>query len=386
MLFGMFALAKSESSNKYFTGGQIGRYMEIAVEKINHPEFQIRKEVDEEHVSEIKASFEADGQWNPIIVRPAPEGTDAEYEVVSGAHRLEAARRLGWQNIDATVKDLSDEAARGLAIKTNQMQKEMEDEEVGELCKELYTDYGLSEEEIGDITGLAPRTVQDKITLVMDLADPVYERVKSGDLAARKGLVIAQLPEEDQEEFTQLLIENDWSRDEARTQIERFQNDTIATVGYSGKSFDELVEELQESDIDILVDVRASGDSMYKPEFNVDILESQFENVDGIEYVHKPDFGVPQVLVKPYKEGAIGDRCFEDWYLWNIHEEAEFEEFAEFLKESGKPALMCIEKYPKPQGDQDHFCHRHHLAEQLLENDYFRYREDIGPVNAELPT
>jgi len=125
---------------------------------------------------------------------------------------------------------------------------------------------------------------------------------------------------------------------------------------------------------------------MYKPEFNVDVLETQFENIDDIEYVHEPDFGVPQLLVNPYKEQAIGHGCFEDWYLWNIHNDDKFEEFAEMLKQSGKPALMCIEKYPKPQGDQDHFCHRHHLADQLLEHDYFRYREDIGPVNAELPT
>jgi len=360
--------------------------MDIDVDRIGRPTFQIRKEIDEEHVQDIEESFEEDGQWNPIIVRPAPDGSNNDYEVVSGAHRLEAAQRLGWSDIDATVKDLDDESARGLAVKTNRMQKEMEDEEIGELCKELYSDYGLSEEEIGEITGLSPSTVQDKITLVMDLADSVYERVKNGDLAGRKGLVIAQLPKEDQEEFTQRLIANSWSRDEARAQLERFQNDTISTVGYSGRDFDELVEKLQENDVDLLVDVRASGESMYKPEFNVDVLETQFENIDDIEYVHEPDFGVPQLLVNPYKEQAIGHGCFEDWYLWNIHNDDKFEEFAEMLKQSGKPALMCIEKYPKPQGDQDHFCHRHHLADQLLEHDYFRYREDIGPVNAELPT
>jgi ParB family chromosome partitioning protein len=361
--------------------------MKIAVEKIALPEFQIREEIDDEHVEEIKESFQEDGQWNPIIVRPAPEGRGAEYEVISGGHRLEAARRLNWSEIEATVKDLGDENARGLAVKTDQMQKEMEDEEIGELCKELYTDYNLSEEEIGDITGLAPRTVQDKITLVMDLADSVYDRVKSGDLAARKGLVIAQLPTEDQEEFTEQLIENGWSRDEARNQLERFENDTVVTVGYSGKDFDELVDDLQEKDVDILVDVRASGESMYKPEFNVDVLENQFSNVEDIEYVHKPDFGVPQVIVQPYKEQALGHGCFEDWYMWNIHEsDDKFEEFGEFLKEAGKPALMCIEKYPKPEQNQDHFCHRHYLANELLESDFFRYREDIGPVNEELPT
>lgn len=360
--------------------------MEVSIERIGLPEFQIREEIDESHVEEIEESFQEDGQWNPIIVRPAPEDRDIEYEVISGAHRLEAARRLNWSEIEATVKDLGDENARGLAVKTNQMQKEMEDEEVGELCKELYTDYDLSEEEIGDITGLAPRTVQDKITLVMDLADPVYNRVKQGELAARKGLVIAQLPEEDQGEFAERLIENGWTRDEARRQLERFENDTVVTLGYSGKDFDEIIESLREKDVDILVDVRASGESMYKPEFNVDVLRNQFENIDDIEYVHKPEFGVPQVIVNPYKEQAIGHGCFEDWYMWNIHNEDEFEEFGEFLEESGKPALMCIEKYPKPHGEQKHFCHRHYLANELLESDYFRYREDIGPVNAELPT
>lgn len=360
--------------------------MQISLDKIGLPDFQIREEIDEEHVEEIKESFQEDGQWNPIIVRPAPDESENEYDVVSGAHRVQAARRLGWSEIEATVKDLDDEHARGLAIKTNQMQKEMQDEEIGELCKELYTEYGLSQEEIGDITGMAPRTVQDKITLVMDLADSVYERVKNGDLAGRKGLVVAQLPKEDQEEFTQNLIENNWSRDEARRQLERFQNDTVVTVGYSGKDFDELVEDLKEKDVDILVDVRASGESMYKPEFNVDVLESQFENVSGIEYIHKPEFGVPQNIVQPYKEQAIGHQCFENWYMWHIHQEDKFEEFGEFLKDGGKPALLCIEKYPKPQGEQKHFCHRHHLANELMEEDYFRYREDIGPVNAELPT
>jgi ParB family chromosome partitioning protein len=360
--------------------------MDVNIDQVDLPEFQIRKEIDDEHVEEIKESFEEDGQWNPIIVRPARDEREVDYEVVSGAHRIEAARQLGWSTMEATVKDLDDEDARGLAVKTNRMQKEMEDEEIGELCKELYTDYGLSEQDIGDITGLSPRTVQDKITLVMDLAEPVYQRVKEGDLAARKGLVIAQLPEDDQEEFTKQLVENGWSRDEARAQLERFQNDTITTVGYSGRDFDELVEKLQENDVDILVDVRASGESMYKPEFNVDVLENQFDNVEGIKYVHKPEFGVPQNIVEPYKEQAIGHQCFEDWYLWNITQEDKFDEFAELLKESGKPALMCIEKYPKPEGEQDHFCHRHHLAERLVENDYFRYREDIGPVNAQLPS
>lgn len=347
--------------------------MKIRVDKVRLPEFQIRNELDEEHVEEIAESFEADGQWNPIIVRP--DGED-EYEVISGAHRLSAAREVGWSEINAVVKDLGDEDARGLAVKTNRMQKEMEDEEIGVLCKELYTEYGMTEEQIGEITGMSPRTVQDKITLVMDLEDSVYEMVKSGDLAGRKGLVIAQLPKEDQPEFARRLQKEDWSRDEARAQLERFRNDTIVTVGYSGRDVNELVEQLEANDVEILVDVRRSGESMYKPEFNADVLENHFSNED-IEYVHRPEMGVPQNIVTPYREQAIGDKCFRDWYHWSIHQEERFEEFANFLKEAGKPALMCIEKYPEPEGDQKHYCHRHHLAEELQEEGFFRKREDL---------
>lgn len=354
--------------------------MKVNVKSIKLPDFDIRNEIDEEHVQEIADSFEQDGQWNPIIVRPNSEDG---YQVISGAHRLSAARQIGWSEIDAVVKDLSDEDARGLAVKTNQMQKEMEDEEIGELCKELYTNYDMTEEEIGEITGLAPRTVQDKITLVMDLEESVYKKVKNGDLAGRKGLVVAQLPQEDQPEFTRQIIENGWSRDEARAQLERFQNDTIVTIGYSGKDLSELVDELEMNEVEILVDVRRSGESMYKPEFNSDVLENHFENED-IEYVHRPEMGVPQNIVTPYKEQAIGHQCFRDWYNWSIHQEERFEEFAEFLKESGKPAIMCIEKYPEPEGDQEHYCHRHHLAEELSQAGFFRKREDIVSDTANL--
>jgi ParB family chromosome partitioning protein len=45
---------------------------------------------------------------------------------------------------------------------------------------------------------------------------------------------------------------------------------------------------------------------------------------------------------------------------------------------------MCIEKYPEPAGEQEHYCHRHHLAKELQEQGFFRKREDIVPDSANL--
>ena len=64
-----------------------------------------------EMVDEIAASFEALGQLQPIVVRPVKPSRItgvtrvAEYVLVAGAHRLEAARKLKWKTIAAVVID-----------------------------------------------------------------------------------------------------------------------------------------------------------------------------------------------------------------------------------------------------------------------------------------
>jgi ParB-like chromosome segregation protein Spo0J len=50
-------------------------------------------------VEALAASMEAEGLRHPIVVRRAPEG----YHLILGRHRLEAARKLRWQTIPATV-------------------------------------------------------------------------------------------------------------------------------------------------------------------------------------------------------------------------------------------------------------------------------------------
>jgi len=42
--------------------------MKIKINKINIGKYSIREKMVEDHIKEIKDSFELDGQWNPIIV------------------------------------------------------------------------------------------------------------------------------------------------------------------------------------------------------------------------------------------------------------------------------------------------------------------------------
>ena len=84
--------------------------------------------------------------------------------------------------------------------------------------------------------GLSEKTVQDKITLLTKLEDSVLEQFKEGNLSARKGLVIVQLPEEEQPEFTRKMKDQNWTRDELRTNMQEFQNDSLVTIGCDSRA------------------------------------------------------------------------------------------------------------------------------------------------------
>ncbi len=73
-------------------------------------------------VEEIVSSFSRLGQRVPVTVQPADaRGGEpiVAYELIVGHHRLEAARELGWTEIDAWVRDCNETEARLWEISEN---------------------------------------------------------------------------------------------------------------------------------------------------------------------------------------------------------------------------------------------------------------------------
>jgi ParB family chromosome partitioning protein len=108
--------------------------MKIDINNIDEGRFVIRDENNEEYVAQLAASLKEDGQWVPIIVRPKPEG---RYEVIAGHYRLHAAKKAGFTEIEATVRDLLDEYADILSLKTNMLRLEMTPREQGQVLAKM---------------------------------------------------------------------------------------------------------------------------------------------------------------------------------------------------------------------------------------------------------
>lgn len=81
----------------------------------DNPRLQLREDVIERLVSEMTAS--GFGPEHAILVRPYGDG----YQIISGHHRAEAAKRIGLAEVPAWVKDMDDdEAFMQLILSNNQ--------------------------------------------------------------------------------------------------------------------------------------------------------------------------------------------------------------------------------------------------------------------------
>jgi len=76
------------------------------------------RQIDEDKVLELMSSYRESGQINPISL-------DTEYTLLAGHHRLEAARQLGWDTIDAKIFDADDLHKRLIEISENLVRNDL---------------------------------------------------------------------------------------------------------------------------------------------------------------------------------------------------------------------------------------------------------------------
>lgn len=83
--------------------------------------------VDRDWVSALAIQFDVEGQEQPIVLRAteADENLSYPYSLVIGAHRLAAAKALGWDTIRAEVRDYTPLRARLAEIDENLFRHEL---------------------------------------------------------------------------------------------------------------------------------------------------------------------------------------------------------------------------------------------------------------------
>jgi len=151
-----------------------------------------------ERLEKLAESIGAIGLKNKIIVRPHPRQKE-KYEILSGHNRVEAAKKLGWSEIDAIVEnDISNEMAERIVVESNLNQQSFSDWKYSQQIKviKIYVKYIEENSQQGKRTDLAEGdtsvrgeqksknktnrlTTRDKISKHLGLSPAVFERYRS---------------------------------------------------------------------------------------------------------------------------------------------------------------------------------------------------------------
>lgn len=123
----------------------------IPVSEIKTTGQMVRVGMDDDHVIELSNSIARLGLLQPIVVE---EAGDHEYQLIAGAHRLAACRRLNWTHIPANIRQAShDTVVKGLALVENIIRRDMSLQEECQAVQMLEQEQNLSTSQICQLLG-----------------------------------------------------------------------------------------------------------------------------------------------------------------------------------------------------------------------------------------
>jgi N6-adenosine-specific RNA methylase IME4 len=112
------------SSGKTFGEGGASRPATQTLNPMGISVFDRLRKVDEDKVKALAESMKEVGLITPITVRPNTV-TKVGYSLITGAHRLAAAKKLKWESISAIVVEATDAESRIAEIDENLVRNEL---------------------------------------------------------------------------------------------------------------------------------------------------------------------------------------------------------------------------------------------------------------------
>ena len=157
---------------------------ELPIEEIGPGPFQPRKKIDEQQLSELSASIEAQGVLQPIVVRERAvqdSQTGIRYEIIAGERRWRAAQLANLETIPAVVKTVSDIDAVAIALIENIQRENLNPLEEANAFHRLIIEYEMTHQEVANSVGRARASISNMLRL-LDLSSSVQELLNVGSI------------------------------------------------------------------------------------------------------------------------------------------------------------------------------------------------------------
>ncbi len=172
------------------------RVLALEISRIRPNPYQPRRDFTEEKIDELAKSIESCGLIQPIVVRRAGD----DYQIVVGERRYLACQKLGWENITASVKTLSDNDMAMLAMIENLQRENLGYIEEAQGYMSLINRFKLTQEEMASRIGKSQSTIANKLRLLKLPAATQKKLIKHG-LSERHARALLRLSSEIEQEM-----------------------------------------------------------------------------------------------------------------------------------------------------------------------------------------
>ena len=185
-----------------------GEYRDVPVAALMESSSNPRKRFDETSLSELAASFTAQGVLAPLLVR---ELEDSKYEVIAGARRLRAARIAELKNVPVRIVKLTDAEAIEAQCVENLQREDIHplEEALGfKSLLELGAPYNIAH--IAARSGKTEAFIYGRLKLA-DLIPPVADAFLKDEITIGHALLIAKLQASQQQETFAAAFRGMWT-------------------------------------------------------------------------------------------------------------------------------------------------------------------------------
>lgn len=194
--------------------------VKIPIDKIIPNKFQPRTVFDDEKIEELSRTIHTHGVIQPIVVRKS-EDLEGMYEIIAGERRYRAMKKLGWSEVPAIVRVLSDKETASIALIENLQREELTAIEEALAYQQLLELHSLTQEALAQRLGKGQSTVANKLRL-LKLPTFVQEAILHREITERHArALIAVKDEQLQLQLIAATKEYDWNVRQLEEQIQQ---------------------------------------------------------------------------------------------------------------------------------------------------------------------
>lgn len=196
---GLGALLPQDTSDR-----KAATLQEIPTSAIRPNRFQPRKSFDEEGLAALAASIAEVGVLQPILVRPAGEGS-GEYELIAGERRWRAARRAGLVTIPAIINLVDDLLSLEQAVVENLHRQDLNPLDEAAAYQQLLEDFQITQEDLARRLGKSRTAITNTLRL-LQLPPTIHRLLTDGLLTAGHARALLGTPDRTFQEELALRI------------------------------------------------------------------------------------------------------------------------------------------------------------------------------------